>query len=420
MKKNKNFTEKEIARIKAMSTHMGATEIAKKLTKDWGKKVSRHNVRYWRDNEVQDLRLLSEDESKIKEASRTECITELRRIAELDESKIITRNYFRNNSNLAESAWNKHFGTFQEFKASAKVTLTRHAKAMERAVAKHASVDKLRQMNLEKHDWSDRYQKPDGKRFKTTLVGSDIHDIECCPFWRRLFIDTAARVQPSRVVLNGDIFDLPEFGSYSVDPREWDVVGRIKWVHKFLEDLREVLPDAEIDFIEGNHEYRLLRHLAEASPAMQAVLGDLHGWTVPDLLGLSKYEVNYTAPADLATFTKGDAKAQIRRNYKILDDFLVAHHFPEGNKFGLPGWNGHHHSHIAQTHFSPVYGAYEWHQLGSGHKREASYCNGEKWTNGFLLVHADVVEKRAQFEYIDTTNDHTVIGGKWYTRGENE
>ena len=105
------------------------------------------------------------------------------------------------------------------------------------------------------------------------------------------------------------MFDLPEFSRFTQDPRDWDVVGRIRWVHKFLEDLREAAPDTEITFLEGNHEYRLLRHLAEASPAMRAVLSDLHHMTVPDLLGITKYEINYVAPADLATFTKGEATA---------------------------------------------------------------------------------------------------------------
>lgn len=359
---------------------------------------------------------LSQDESKITVASKEECVAELQRIAESDVEKIVSRNYFRNNSRFAESAWSKHFGTFEEFKRAANVKLSRHARKLETDIARHASVDALRRMNTEKQDWAGRYLKPSGRRFQTILVGSDIHDIECDPFWRALFVGTARRCQPEKIVLNGDIFDLPEFGKYGVDPREWDVVGRIKWVHRFLEDLREAVPDAEIIFIEGNHEYRLLRHLAEATPAMKAILSDLHGWTVPKLLGLDKYEVQYVAPADLATFTKSDAQAELRRNFKVIEGTLVAHHFPGGNKFGMPGWNGHHHSHIVHTHFNPNYGAYEWHQLGSGHKREASYCNGEKWSNGFLLVHADFVAKRAQFEYIDTTSDHVVIGGQWYQR----
>ena len=359
---------------------------------------------------------LSEDTKKRGEATKAECIALLRGMAEANPEMIITRNFFRNNAPIAESAWNKHFGTFEEFKRGAGLKLTRHARRMETNVAKHASVDTFREFNQQKNQWAGKYLKPVGDQYQTLLVGSDVHDIECDPFWRLLFVATAKRVQPAKIVLNGDLFDLPEFGKYGVDPREWDVVGRIKWVHGFLADLRKAAPNAEITLIEGNHEYRLMRHLAEATPAMKAILSDLHGWTVPQILGLDKFQVNYIAPADLAVFNEKDTKAQLRRNFTIFYEFLVAHHFPEGSKYGLPGWNGHHHSHKCDSHFSPVHGSYEWHQLGSGHKREASYCNGEKWTNGFLLVHADTLAKRAQFEYIDTSSDHCVIGGKWYGR----
>ena len=361
-------------------------------------------------------KILSENESKISHAKKEDCLTELRRVAEANPEQIITRNFFRNNSPFAESAWSKHFGTFEEFKRQAKIIIPRHARKMETDVARHAAADNYRLMNDQKRQFGDTYKRPNNKRFQTILVGSDVHDIECDPFWRFLFIETAKRVQPERIVLNGDIWDAPEFGKYSVDPREWDVVGRIKWVHKFLADIRKAAPNAQIDMIEGNHEYRLLRHLSEATPAMKAILADLHGWTVPRLLGLDKFEVNYVAPADLATFNKADAKAELKRNFLIINDFLVAHHFPEGKSFGLPGWNGHHHSHLVETNYNPLMGSYEWHQISAGHKREASYCNGEKWGNGFLLVHTDIIAKRAQFEYIDCTSNHTVIGGKWYER----
>lgn len=362
------------------------------------------------------INILSENTTKISRANKDECVAELKKIAEAHPEKIISRNFFRNNSRFAESAWSKHFGTFEEFKRQAGIIIPRHARKMELDVSRHAAADNYRAMNDEKRGWNGKYLKPSDARYQTILVGSDLHDIECDPFWRFLFLETAKRVQPNRIVLNGDIFDLPEFGRYSVDPREWDVVGRIKWVHKFLAELRNSAPNAQIDFIEGNHEYRLLRHLSEATPAMKAILSDLHGWTVADLLGLTKFEVNYVAPADLATFTTSDAKAEVKRNFLIINDFLIAHHFPEGRNFGLPGWNGHHHTHEVSTGYSPMHGSYEWHQLGSGHKREASYCNGEKWTNGFLLVHADTVAKRAQMEYIDTTSAHCVVGGKWYQR----
>ena len=410
------FTEDQLKRMREVyakiKTH---TETAKVLSAEFGFEVDRRNVSYWMKQDSKSVPL-SENNNKVKDASYDECINIIRKFAEANPDQIISRNYFRVNSPLAESAWNRHFGTFEEFKRQAGIKLTRHARKMEMDIAKHASIDNYRAMNDQKMDWGNSYLKPSDARFQTVMICSDVHDVECDPFWYFLWMETLERVNPDKIVLNGDIFDLPEFGKYGVDPREWDVVGRIKWVHKFLEDIRNRCPDCEIIFIEGNHEYRMLRHLAESTPAMKAVLSDIHGMTVPKLLGLEEYEVNYIAPADLGVFTHSDMKAQLRRNWTTLYDCLLAHHFPEGRNLGLPGWNGHHHKHLVYSQYSANYGTYEWHQLGSGHKREASYCNGEVWSNGFLIVHVDTERKSSQFEYIDTTNDHVVIGGKWYER----
>lgn len=348
--------------------------------------------------------------------SRSEILKRLKKLAEENPDRRMTRDFLRRNFVVPEYQIRNIFGTHLGLLRAAGIEASASQRKFQNQTLRHDSLEKIKEITQEKRNWGQKYLKPKGNRFQTILIGSDIHDIECDPFWRQLFIDTAKRVQPEKVVLNGDIFDLPEFGKYNVDPREWDVVGRIKWVHKFLADLRKAAPDTEIVYIEGNHEARLLRHLAEVSPALQTVLSDLHGFTVPKLLGLEKYEVNYIAPADLATFTQADHKAQLRRNFAILYDCVVAHHFPEGKTFGLAGWNGHHHKHVVETFFSPQTGPYEWHGLGAGHRRQASFCNGEKWTNGFMLAHIDTLNKRPQFEYIDTTSDHVVIGGKWYVR----
>lgn len=347
--------------------------------------------------------------------SRKDMINELKKISKGND---IQREVFRDSSSIPERSWRNEFGTWNEFKKQAGIIEPASVKIKDSIIAKHSSLDILRAMTKEKRGYAGKYLKPKGNRFQTVLVGSDIHDIECDPFWRAMFLTAAKRVQPEKVILNGDLFDLPEFSKYSVDPRDWDVVGRIKWVHKFLEELRQAVPNAEISLIEGNHELRLLRHLSEATPALKSILSDLHSFTVPKLLGIDKYEINYVAPADLATLTKTDERAELRRNFLIMYDCLVAHHFPEGRSFGMPGFNGHHHSHVVDTFYNPTFGSYEWHQLGSGHKREASYCNGEKWSNGFALVHVDTLAKKIQFEYIDTTNDHVVFGGEWYTRGD--
>jgi predicted phosphodiesterase len=340
-------------------------------------------------------------------------------MAKAHPDQVISRNFFRVHSDISEATWNRFFGTFQQFKRSADITLSRHQHRLELDVAKHAGADNYREMNEQKKGWEDKYLRPSKSRFQTIVSASDIHDKECDPFLRRVFIDTLKRVQPEKIVLNGDIFDLPEFGKFSVDPREWDVVGRIRWVHEFMRDIRKACPNAEIIFVEGNHEYRLLRHMSEGSQAMKVVLDELHGMTVPKLLGLTEFEVNYISRSDLGTFTVADTKKEIAKNYYIAYDAILCHHFPEGERMGYPGWNGHHHRHHSSNHYSPAFGAYEWHQLGCGHRRAATYCAGENWGLGFMICHVDKLTRRSQMEYVQL-QDHVVVGGRWYTRSEQE
>jgi hypothetical protein len=253
------------------------------------------------------------------------------------------------------------------------------------------------------------------------MVCSDLHDKEVDLFWLRVWLDALRRVQPDIVVFGGDVFDLPEFGKYPVDPREWDVVDRIKFAHeRILRPSREASPNSQFDMIEGNHEGRLLRHLADATPAMRAVLSDLHGFTVSKLLGLDEFEMNYVARCDLAAWTKRDMeRTELRKNYQVYHDCFMVHHFPEARAMGVPGVNGHNHKHIVWAEFKRDFGAYEWHQLGCGHKREASYCNGEKWAMGFDIVHVDRKMRRVQHDYVEV-GDFAVVGGVWYERGRDE
>lgn len=363
---------------------------------------------------------MSQDMRKPLTATEEEVLADLQRIARINPDKVITRNYYRVNGTYAESAWNAHYGTFHEFKRQAGLVLSRHAHRMEKDIAKHASTERMREMNHEKQEWSGAYLREFGGRFQTVLVCSDIHDIDCDPFYRRLLVEAARRVQPEKIVFNGDIFDLPEFSKYTQDPREFQPVARIQWVHKLLYDMREAAPEAEMTMVEGNHEFRLLRHLSEATPALMTVLSDLHGLTVPDLLGLATYEVNFLARADLAAFSERDIKNELKKNYAIFYDAILFHHFPEGFAMGYPGCNGHHHKHLVRHAYSPTFGPYEWHQLGAGHARQASYCAGERWSNGFMLCHVDTNTKRTQFEYIDSSHDHCYIGGHLYERAAEE
>ena len=358
---------------------------------------------------------LSENTNKYKaNYTKEDCINELRQIAEANTEQVITRNFFRNKSQISESTWNRFFGTFAEFKKQANITLSRHAQGLEKQIAKHASKDNQRKMNEIKLSYEGNYKKPVDKRWQSIVVGSDMHDIFCDKFYRFMFIEAIKRVKPEKVILNGDIFDLTEFSRFTQDPREYKPVERIKWVHNLLADIRNACCDTEITLIEGNHEFRLLRHLTEATPALVTVLSDLHGFTIPKILGIDEYEVNYVARMDLSAFGESDINKEMRKNYFIANNQVLFHHFPEGFAMGYAGVNGHHHKHTVRIAYSPIFGTYEWHQLGSGHAREASYCSGEKWSNGFAIIHLDTKQKLTQFEYIDTTHQFCIMGGKFY------
>lgn len=353
---------------------------------------------------------------KLPGGTLEQCVENLRAIAKANPANDISRNFYRVHGLYSESAWNVHFGTFSEFKRQSGLILSRQQHQLEKHIAKHASVDHYRRLNEDRMDYADKYTRTNSKRFKTIICASDLHDKEVDPFYMRVLIDTCARVQPEIISLVGDIFDLAEFGKYGVDPREWDVVGKIKFVHEnILSPLRAACPNAQIDFIEGNHEARLLKHMADATPALRAILSDLHGFTVSKLLGLDEFEINYIAKADLGAYTNSDINKELHKNYKVYFDTFVCHHFPHARNMGLPGVNGHHHKHEVWSHFSPVYGAYEWHQMGSGHKRSASYCEGEKWNNGFAIVNIDTQRHNVNFDYVSIT-DFAVSGGKFYYR----
>lgn len=346
-------------------------------------------------------------------------LADLQAVSDINEHGGLTRAAYREHGRFSSFEIESVFGTFAEAKRQAGITLTRIQSQVANQTARHVSVDELRKLNIDRADFGGKYLRPSGKRFQTVLTASDLHDKDLDPFVRRVLVDTARRAQPDVICLGGDVFDLPEFGKYSVDPRTWDVVGRIKAVHDFLAELREACPDAQIDLIEGNHEFRLLRHLGEASPGIKAVLSDLHGWTVGQLLGLDKFEVRYIARGDLAAWNKGDIRKEIAKNYVTYFETFSVDHFPSGIRRGLSGVNGHHHRYEARSFYSELRGPCNWVQLGCGHRRAAEYCDGHYWNMGFLLAHIDTQKHLVAMNYIPVL-DHAEVGGVFYYRNDDE
>lgn len=400
--------------------HLSKTEISRRLN------VPRTTVRRWlldvtpeqSVSDIEDAPLSETIIPKVTKGTKEEVLNDLYQLAKSNPEKCISRNYYRVHGKYSESAWSLHYGTFHEFKRQAGIVLTRQQHNMEKHVAKHASVDHYRALSHERLSYASNYDVESHGKYKKVVIIGDLHDRNVDPFFMRVLIDTLTRTQPDVIVLNGDIFDLPEFGKYTVDPRDWDVVGRIKFAHdNILGPIREACPNSQIDFIEGNHEYRLLRHLADSTPALRAVLSDLHGMTVSGLLGLDKFKINYIAKGDLSAYSLGDQHKEIAKNYKVYFDSFIVGHDSSVKDLGYPVITGHHHKTEISSLYNHHFGTYQWIQHGCGHKLDAEYCSA-KWNQGFVIAICDTEKKETIFETVTFTQNMTVVGGKIHKREE--
>lgn len=350
---------------------------------------------------------------------REEVINYLLELQEKFPDRNITRDLFRDNTGIPDSAWVKHFGNWHEFKRQSGIKPLRQQHLTTLHAARHASLDHYRELNNQLNDYDDKYVVACNDRYRKILVASDFHDKHADRFTLDVIIDTAKRIRPHNICLAGDIWDALEFGRYTFDVRDYDLIGSMNFLHdEILKPLRDASPDSQIDFLAGNHEMRLLKHLADNSQSMQILLSEFHGMTFSNLLGLDKYNINFYSKMDMSAYTKTDMNNELRKNNIIYDDcFFVSHYPNEVRRSGMSGVAGHHHKHIVWSMHNRIYGTYEVHQLAAVHKRDAVYCDGNLWGNGFAIITIDRLTKSVFFDYVDTTNSIACVGGKYYYRG---
>lgn len=367
--------------------------------------------------------LLSEKKKKFDPtATAKDCIEDLRKIQESHPEKGITRNFYRAKGKYSDSTWNAHFGTFLEFRRQAGLEYRRQTHKLERDIAKQASVDHYQEFfHSEVLPYHMKYEKDIKGDMVTIMVFSDLHDLEVDRFALSVFIDQCKIVQPDIIIANGDIYDLYEFSRYTKDPRQCKPVERLKFVLDHVwKPLREVCPNAQIDLIIGNHEYRLLRLMADVNPNLQVVLSDFVGLKLKDLFGLDKYQINLQSKLDLTCYTNKDINDVLNQNYKIYGGCFVATHKPS-EKFKMSGTNGHlHKGHFKSWSEMSVGGKLlqcSWVQTPALHKIDAGYIEGISQANmGFSIVHISqsTHEVIQQLHHIQPTFAH--INGKFYRK----
>jgi len=131
------------------------------------------------------------------------------------------------------------------------------------------------------------------QRGDLTLVLPDIHMPYHLPHELETYLDFGESIHPNRVVLIGDVIDAMTVSRFDKNPaRKTTLAGEIEVVQSFLSDLRKRFPTADIHYCEGNHEDRLRKYLWRKAPE----LSDIHGLTIPDLLDLERFRIQWHSP----------------------------------------------------------------------------------------------------------------------------
>lgn len=176
-----------------------------------------------------------------------------------------------------------------------------------------------------------------------------------------------------------------------------------------LEELRNLFPKAKINYIEGNHEYRMVRYIISKCPE----LFDL--FSLEDLLQFKKFDIQYIP----------FGKTQLHRC--LGTTYLLRHQPFNGGKHcaassahnkGVSLGFGHTHRKQAYTFRDALRKEISCYSLGWLGDRAAppfDYMDTDDWAQSFQFVHA-FGEDDWFVENIDIKNHKAVFNGYIYTK----
>ena len=103
--------------------------------------------------------------------------------------------------------------------------------------------------------------------------------------------------QPDRIIMNGDNLDFPELGSFGQEKRfEGLLQHTLNGVHELMANIRANAPNAEIIWLEGNHEERLRREIGKHMMQLMGVRQPKSQepiLSIPHMLQLDELDIQY-------------------------------------------------------------------------------------------------------------------------------
>lgn len=271
-------------------------------------------------------RQLAERPAELKAA----LIADLRRVFEHPDNPFkgfaASRQRYRQLGHYPEILVVDAFGNHQELLREAGLSDTRNTTRVQNKSALLNTCQKVAAYaDQELRRYNDLYRTAPREGRLEVVVGSDLHSWFVDPFALRVFLNTIEMVQPDIVVINGDAVDFPQIsrhrklpGHFSLNLQEEIDFAR----ENILRPVRAAAPKAEILFVIGNHEYRLVNYLADTAPE----LASLRTLSFGSLFGLDELKIglvvrqNFLAPYDR------QKKRELQENWYVIGDTFVVTH----------------------------------------------------------------------------------------------
>ncbi len=133
---------------------------------------------------------------------------------------------------------------------------------------------------------------PDILEVKTKEIVAFLSDIHI-PYEDKLNLDIAIEyirdIKPTKIILGGDIVDFYKISKFINNPKQRNVFEEINITKNFLYKIRNLFSDAEIIYLEGNHERRLETYIISNAKELYELLENI----LQEKLELEKLNIQY-------------------------------------------------------------------------------------------------------------------------------
>ena len=210
------------------------------------------------------------------------------------------------------------------------------------------------------------------------------------PLATDLFFKFLGDYKPDVIILNGDVIDFYKLSHYTRSPlHKFSLMDEIHQTQQFLLQLRQLCPNAEITWIEGNHEFRLkssLLHIPDED--LKAFLLQHGSLQMESLFELDALRIKYVGLPD--HFAKWSDC------YTEYEGFLIGHFNKVnqhagytaraiGDKYGKSIIQNHTHR-VGSNIKREFHGLVKSYEIGSLCSLRPSYMTFPDWCQGWGII----------------------------------